>query len=104
MRYFSYIFPGVGLGALAAGAKSITDDDFTAAAQTLASLVEPEQLAKGCAYPPVKEIRRVSLEIAAAVAQSIVRSGRGDNQLKAVSLAELKQLCSDLMYVAEYKE
>jgi hypothetical protein len=41
-----YIFPGVGLGAIAVGAQIITDDDFTVAAECLASLVSEERLAQ----------------------------------------------------------
>lgn len=36
---FSYIFPGLGLGAVVAGATSVEDDDFIIAAEILASLV-----------------------------------------------------------------
>ncbi len=66
----------MGLGAVAAGALTISDDDFTVAAFTLASLVSEAQLAKGCAYPPLEEIRDVSLKIAVAVATNIIQSGR----------------------------
>lgn len=41
-----FIFPGVGLGALAAGASTLTDDDFEVAAAVLAGLVLPERLAQ----------------------------------------------------------
>ena len=46
----AYIFPGVGLGALAAGATKITDDDFYVASKALASQVTTEHLKQGCAY------------------------------------------------------
>jgi malic enzyme len=35
----SYIFPGVGLGAVVSGATSIVDNDFIVAAEALAALV-----------------------------------------------------------------
>ena len=38
------------------------------AAQTLASLVTEEQLALGCMYPPLQEIRAVSKKIAVQIA------------------------------------
>lgn len=63
-----YIFPGVGLGAMACEAREVTDAMFLAAARTLASMVQPEDLAIGRVYPSLTRIREVSLNIAAAVA------------------------------------
>ena len=70
-----YIFPGVGLGALASEATEVTDAMFLAAATTLAGLVSPENLAEGRVYPPLDSIRKVSLEIATAVAKVAHDSG-----------------------------
>ena len=63
-----YIFPGVGLGALACEAREVTDDMFLAAARTLASMVTEDDLAMGRVYPSLTRIRDISLEIATAVA------------------------------------
>ena len=65
----SYIFPGVGLGVVASGAKRVTDDMFAAAARALAALVTPADLELGRVYPALSRIREVSLEIATAVAE-----------------------------------
>jgi malate dehydrogenase (oxaloacetate-decarboxylating)(NADP+) len=65
----SYIFPGVGLGAIACKAKRITDEMFSAAAQTLAGLVTKADLAQGSIYPALARVREVSAHIAAAVAE-----------------------------------
>jgi malate dehydrogenase (oxaloacetate-decarboxylating)(NADP+) len=64
----SYIFPGVGLGAIAARSSRITDDMFMAAAQTLARLVDADDLAHGSLYPALSRAREVAAAIAAAVA------------------------------------
>ncbi|CAM6084569.1 unnamed protein product [Calypogeia fissa] len=65
----SYIFPGVGLGSIIAGAVRSHDDMFVEAAVTLAKLVTPEQLDKGMLYPPMEQIRDISAHIAASVAK-----------------------------------
>jgi malate dehydrogenase (oxaloacetate-decarboxylating)(NADP+) len=64
----SYIFPGVGLGAIASGAKRITDEMFMGAALALADCVTEADLAQGSLYPELPRIREVSAHIAAAVA------------------------------------
>jgi malate dehydrogenase (oxaloacetate-decarboxylating)(NADP+) len=63
----AYIFPGIGLGALASGASRITDDMFAAAAATLSELVSEDDLHQGLIYPPLSKIRAVSARIAVAV-------------------------------------
>jgi len=65
----SYIFPGVGLGAIATRARHVTDEMFMAAVHALCAQVTPEDLAQGSLYPPLARVRDVSAHIAAAVAQ-----------------------------------
>jgi malate dehydrogenase (oxaloacetate-decarboxylating)(NADP+) len=71
----SYIFPGVGLGAIACGATRITDEMFLAAANALAAQVTPEDLEQGSLFPPLANIRTVSAHIAAAVVDVACRRG-----------------------------
>ncbi|MBX3665762.1 MAG: NAD-dependent malic enzyme [Burkholderiales bacterium] len=71
----SYIFPGIGLGAIAAKARVISDDMFMKAAHTLAHLVTESDLAQGSLYPALPRIREVSAQIAAAIAAS-ARGGK----------------------------
>jgi malate dehydrogenase (oxaloacetate-decarboxylating)(NADP+) len=71
----SYIFPGVGLGAIASGASRITDEMFMSAAHTLAQLVTATDLAQGSLYPALPRIREVSARIAEEVARVAWRRG-----------------------------
>jgi malate dehydrogenase (oxaloacetate-decarboxylating)(NADP+) len=71
----SYIFPGVGLGATACGARLVTDEMFMVAAHALAQLVSEDDLAQGSLYPALPRIREVSANIAEAVA--VVAYNRG---------------------------
>jgi malate dehydrogenase (oxaloacetate-decarboxylating)(NADP+) len=71
----SYIFPGVGLGATACGARLVTDEMFMVAAHALAQLVSQEDLAQGSLYPALPRIREVSARIAEAVAVVAYNNG-----------------------------
>ncbi len=71
----SYIFPGVGLGAILAGARRITDAMFLAAASSLAADVTEDDLEQGSLYPPLASVRRTSARIAAAVMEIAWRDG-----------------------------
>jgi malate dehydrogenase (oxaloacetate-decarboxylating)(NADP+) len=64
-----YIFPGVGLAAMAVGARHVTDGMFLAAARTLARETTREELDRGSLYPSLTRVREVSLAIATAVAE-----------------------------------
>ena len=71
----AYIFPGVGLGAVASEATRVTDDMFFAAAKTLADLVSEDDLAEGRIYPGLDRIREVSAAIATVVADVAFQRG-----------------------------
>ena len=64
----AYVFPGIGLGAIACRARTLPDDLFLVAARTLANLVRQKDLEEGALYPPLREIRKISLAIAVSVA------------------------------------
>ena len=66
----AYVFPGIGLGALASRARRIPDELFLAAARTLADLVTRADLESGSLYPPLRDIRRISLAVAVSVAEA----------------------------------
>jgi malate dehydrogenase (oxaloacetate-decarboxylating)(NADP+) len=64
----AYVFPGIGLGAIACRARTLPDELFLTAAHTLADLVKQADLEQGSLYPPLRDIRKISLAIAAGVA------------------------------------
>jgi len=71
----SYIFPGIGLGAIAVTAKRITDEMFLAAARALEKQVTQADLDQGSIYPALQRVREVSAKIAAAVAEVAYEQG-----------------------------
>jgi malate dehydrogenase (oxaloacetate-decarboxylating) len=64
----SYIFPGVGLGVLAAGARRVTDAMFVAAGKVVADMSPTVNDPRGRLLPPVDQLRAVSVAVARAVA------------------------------------
>ncbi len=73
----AFIFPGIGLGALVADAREVSDAMFRVAAECLADQVSPEDLATGSLYPPIRDLRRVAVRIAEAVVREARDSGLG---------------------------
>lgn len=71
----AYIFPGLGLGVLQGEVRQITDELLIASARKLADSVSQVQIDHGCLYPPLNEIRKVSLQIAVTVAKTAAAAG-----------------------------
>jgi malic enzyme len=70
-----FVFPGVGLGAVAGRAWEVTDQMFLVAATTLAAIVPPERIEQGAIYPRLTDLRSISRQIAIAVAKE-ARDGK----------------------------
>ena len=71
----AYIFPGVGLGAVVARSKHVTDEMMIVAAKSLADQVTQKDLDTNCLFPPLASIRKVSAKIACAVAENAYERG-----------------------------
>ena len=71
----SYIFPGMGLGILAAGARRVTDAMFMAAAKVVAGLSPTASDKQGRLLPPVGQMRAVARAVAGAVARQAQADG-----------------------------
>eukprot|EP00698_Gefionella_okellyi_P022321 TRINITY_DN7384_c0_g1_i1.p1 TRINITY_DN7384_c0_g1~~TRINITY_DN7384_c0_g1_i1.p1 ORF type:complete len:546 (-),score=152.52 TRINITY_DN7384_c0_g1_i1:389-2026(-) len=64
-----YIFPGVGMGIIAAASRRVTDEMFLEAARVLSELVTQDELDSGCIFPALPRVREASERIAVAVAK-----------------------------------
>ncbi|HET9248749.1 MAG TPA: NAD-dependent malic enzyme [Actinomycetota bacterium] len=73
----AFCFPGIGLGALVAEAREITDEMFLSAAEALAAAVPQERLQQGALYPNQSDLRLASREVAIAVARAARDGGVG---------------------------
>jgi malate dehydrogenase (oxaloacetate-decarboxylating) len=71
----SYVFPGIGLGAIATRAKRITDGMLLAAARAVADMSPSKSDPKANLLPPVSELRDVSYRVAFAVAAQAQSEG-----------------------------
>ena len=71
----AYVYPGIGLGAIAVKARRISDGMFLAAARTIADLSPAKKDPRANLLPPLAEIRKVSLAVALSVARQAQSEG-----------------------------
>ncbi len=71
----AFIFPGLGLGAIVAGAREITDAMVLDAADALAAYTAERHVDEGLIYPPVDELREVAMRVAVRVAARAAAEG-----------------------------
>jgi malate dehydrogenase (oxaloacetate-decarboxylating)(NADP+) len=90
----AYVFPGIGLGAVVCGARVIPDEFFLTAARTLAGMVTEKDLQRGSLYPPLRDIRRISLAIAVSVARKAHELGLARSRRR----PDLKAAIARFMY------
>jgi malic enzyme len=93
-----YVFPGIGLGAITAHAREVTDRMLLTAAHVLSGTVTPRRLAAGALYPPLGSLREVSRSIAIAVAREARDAGVG----RLVSDSEIEASVQRQMWWPDY--
>jgi malate dehydrogenase (oxaloacetate-decarboxylating) len=74
----AYVYPGIGLGAIAVKARRISDAMFLAAARTLAELSPARNDPAANLLPPLVSLRKISFHVAVAVAEQAVAEGLAD--------------------------
>ena len=94
----SYVFPGIGLGAIAVHATRISDSMLMAAARTLADISPARSNVSGNLLPPVSELRDVSFR----VAQAVAAQARKDGLAEAMDTGDMYKRIRDKMWTPKY--
>jgi malate dehydrogenase (oxaloacetate-decarboxylating) len=71
----AFIFPGLGFGSILSNATEVTDAMVMAASRALADYTEKVHLRHGLIYPPVSELREVSIAVTTAVIEQAYADG-----------------------------
>jgi len=74
----AYVYPGIGLGAIAVRARRISDGMFLAAANAIAAHSSAKRDPTANLLPPLVEIRKLSFAVALAVARQAQKEGCAD--------------------------
>lgn len=95
----SYIFPGVGLAVLSSNAARVTDKMMMAAAIALSELAPAMETGEGRLLPELKDIRKVSQHIAAAV----ILEGIKEGHIASMNESDILQAIEKTMWYPEYQ-
>ncbi|MGR5065274.1 NAD-dependent malic enzyme [Photobacterium sp. DNB22_13_2] len=95
----SYIFPGIGLGVLAVGARRVTDEMLMESSRALAECSPLGIEGKGALLPPLEEIQDVSRYIAFAVAKKAIEQRKAPKNTD----ERIKEKINDNFWGAEYR-
>ena len=94
----AYVFPGIGLGAIAVKARHISDAMFMAAARALATCSPAQADPHANLLPSLTEIREVSYKVAVAVGKEAVAS----NLAAPMSDSEIETQVAGKMWMPHY--
>jgi malate dehydrogenase (oxaloacetate-decarboxylating) len=98
----AYVYPGIGLGAIAVKAKRISDAMFLAAARTIAELSPAKRDPNANLLPPLVEIRDVTFRVAHAVAKEAVAEGLAEAMNHDAIVAAINAIVWEPVY-AKYR-
>ena len=91
------IYPGLGLGVLAANARCVSDEMISRAAHSLSGLVNPD-VTGAAVLPPVAQLTEFSQTVARAVAQCALEQG-----LNREPVADIGAAIDAIRWTAEYR-
>ena len=94
-----FIFPGLGLAAIAANVRKVTDAMTKVASEALAAQVTSEERAAALLFPSVSRLRAVSFEIAVAVARQAIKDG-----VASCSQADVERLVREARWSHDYAD
>jgi malate dehydrogenase (oxaloacetate-decarboxylating) len=94
----AYVYPGIGLGAIAVRARRISDAMFLAAAKAIAGLSPAKRDPAANLLAPLVDIRKLSFHVAFAVARQAQAEGFADARSEEETAAAIK----DKMWVPLY--
>jgi malate dehydrogenase (oxaloacetate-decarboxylating) len=94
----AYVFPGVGLGAIASGANRITNEMFMAASRALSALSPALADPGGPLLPRLEEIRSISAQVAVAVGLQ----GQQEGVAPSTTTEELERSVNSRMWLPRY--
>ncbi|XP_012941494.1 NADP-dependent malic enzyme [Aplysia californica] len=95
----AYIFPGLALAIIAADIRYVTEDIFLAAAESLARMVTKGNLDEGRVYPPLSDIRCVSLKLAEDI---IAFAYKNNLAFRYPQPSNIKAFLDEMIYDTDY--
>jgi malate dehydrogenase (oxaloacetate-decarboxylating) len=98
----AYVYPGIGLGAIATDARRISDGMFLAAARTIADNSPARRDPQANLLPPLVEIRKLTFQVALAVARQAQAEGLADPMSDEAIAAAIRAKMWDPVY-ANYR-
>ncbi|HTZ01483.1 MAG TPA: NAD-dependent malic enzyme [Xanthobacteraceae bacterium] len=94
----AYVYPGIGLGAIAAEARRISDGMFLAAARTIAEFSPAAHDPQANLLPPLIDIRKLSFHVALAVAKQAQAEGLADPRPDEILAATVRDKMWEPLY------